>query len=159
MPRTQRSASLRCAAEPGPIVGTRKERMGPGSAEQRCTQHRVRDTREFASCCRYAPRGVSSTLRLPGFDHWCLWNTGSPACAGDDGWDMRPRSRGADRPRFAGTLPLLRKGGRRESRMRAAPAVSHANAQGNAHASIQVQRRQSGFPCAMVLRFPSRSPW
>jgi hypothetical protein len=28
----------------------------------------------------------------------------------------------------------------------------------NAHTSIQVQRRQSDIPCAMVLRFPSRSP-
>ena len=27
------------------------------------------------------------------------------------------------------------------------------------HTSIQVQRRQSGLPCAMVLRLISRSPW
>src|ERR1700682_4487290 len=31
-------------------------------------------------------------------------------------------------------------------------------AQGNAHTSIQVQRRQSGIPCAMVLRLMPRSP-
>ena len=31
-------------------------------------------------------------------------------------------------------------------------------AQENAHTSIQVQRRQSGIPCAMVLRLMPRSP-
>ena len=31
-------------------------------------------------------------------------------------------------------------------------------AQRNAHTSIQVQRRQSGIPCAMVLRLMPRSP-
>jgi hypothetical protein len=35
--------------------------------------------------------------------------------------------------------------------MRAAPAVSCANLCKNTHTSIQVQRRQSDFPCAMVL--------
>jgi hypothetical protein len=56
-------------------------------------------------------------------------------------------------------LALLEDRGRRESRMRAAPAVSCARCTANAHTSIQVQRRQSGLPCAMVLRFPSCSPW
>jgi hypothetical protein len=32
-------ALWRCAADPGAIFAT----MGPGSAEQRCTPHRVRD--------------------------------------------------------------------------------------------------------------------
>jgi len=40
--------------------------------------------------------------------------------------------------------------GRRESRVRAAPAVSRAMLLGKTHTSIQVQRRQSGLPCAMV---------
>jgi hypothetical protein len=40
--------------------------------------------------------------------------------------------------------------GRRESRVRAAPAVSRANAHSKTHTSIQVQRRQSGLPCAVV---------
>ena len=35
--------------------------------------------------------------------------------------------------------------------MHAAPAVSCASYTGNAHTSIQVQRRQSDIPCAMVL--------
>src|ERR1700688_246695 len=39
--------------------------------------------------------------------------------------------------------------GRRESRVRAAPAVSRAKSTENAHTSIQVQRKQSGFPCAV----------
>src|SRR5580698_7203354 len=42
--------------------------------------------------------------------------------------------------------------GRREDRVRAAPEVSCAIAKQNAHMSIQVQRKHSGLPCAMVLR-------
>src|ERR1700716_235076 len=43
--------------------------------------------------------------------------------------------------------------GRREDRVRAAPAVSRAIVLlAKTHTSIQVQRRQSGLPCAMVLR-------
>jgi hypothetical protein len=41
--------------------------------------------------------------------------------------------------------------GRRECRVRAAPAVSCAKCAKRTHTSIQVQRRQSGIPCAMVL--------
>src|SRR5664279_2060748 len=39
--------------------------------------------------------------------------------------------------------------GRREDRVRAAPAVSCAAMHKKTHTSIQVQRRQSGFPCAV----------
>src|SRR6202166_3991556 len=48
------------------------------------------------------------------------------------------------------SLPSAKRG-RRESRMRAAPGVSCAKLCKNTHTSIQVQRRQSDFPCAMVL--------
>jgi len=71
---------------------------------------------------------------------------------------MTPRSRGAFRPRFASSFALLENRGRREDRVRAAPAVSCAIAHKNAHTSIQVQRRASGLPCAMVLRRTSCSP-
>jgi hypothetical protein len=47
--------------------------------------------------------------------------------------------------------------GSRECRMRAAPAVSRAMGK-ETHTSIQVQRRQSGIPCAMALRLTSCSP-
>jgi hypothetical protein len=40
----------------------------------------------------------------------------------------------------------------------AAPAVSCANCTEKAHTSIQVQRRQSGIPCAMALRLMPCSP-
>jgi hypothetical protein len=46
--------------------------------------------------------------------------------------------------------PSIRTRGRRESRVRAAPAVSRAIVHKKTHTSIQVQRRQSGLPCAMV---------
>src|SRR6476619_3246807 len=48
--------------------------------------------------------------------------------------------------------------GRREDRVRAAPAVSCATCTKSAHTSIQVQRRASGLPCAMVLRLITSSP-
>jgi hypothetical protein len=46
-------------------------------------------------------------------------------------------------------LPSIRTRGRRESRVRAAPAVSCAGMHKETHTSIQVQRRQSGLPCAV----------
>src|SRR6202035_939082 len=45
--------------------------------------------------------------------------------------------------------PSERTRGRRESRVRAAPAISCAKMHKKTHTSIQVQRRQSGFPCAV----------
>jgi hypothetical protein len=48
--------------------------------------------------------------------------------------------------------------GRREDRVRAAPEVSCAKANKKTHMSIQVQRKQSGLPCAMALRLISCSP-
>src|SRR5437588_12756051 len=63
----------------------------------------------------------------PRFFHWRLWNTGSPACAGDDTGCVFAFSR-----RIAPELlqvsfaPSIVRG-RRECRMRAAPAVSCAN--------------------------------
>jgi hypothetical protein len=42
--------------------------------------------------------------------------------------------------------------------MRAAPAVSCAKLCEETHTSIQVQRRHSGIPCAMVLRLMASSP-
>jgi hypothetical protein len=51
-----------------------------------------------------------------------------------------------------------KKRGRREDRVRAAPAVSCANRQTKTHTSIQVQRKQSGLPCAMVLQLIPCSP-
>ena len=63
--------------------------------------------------------------------------------------DKRPRSRGVKCPSSVYFSPPLRGRGRRESRVRAAPAVSCANCAKETHTSIQVKRRQSGFPCAM----------
>ena len=48
--------------------------------------------------------------------------------------------------------------GRRECRMHAAPAVSCAMCVEMLHMSIQVQRRPSDIPCAMVLRLMLCSP-
>jgi hypothetical protein len=45
--------------------------------------------------------------------------------------------------------PSITTRGRREDRVRAAPAVSRAMGYKKTHTSIQVQRRQSGLPCAV----------
>jgi hypothetical protein len=74
-------------------------------------------------------------------------------------------SRGTLRPSFTKSFARKTKGavpsqeGGRESRVRAAPAISCAKAERKTHTSIQVQRKQSGLPCAMVLRLISCSPW
>ena len=67
-------------------------------------------------------------------------------------------SRDALRPRFAGNSSPSIVRGRREDRVRAAPAVSCAMCTKSAHTSIQVQRRASGLPCAMALRLITCSP-
>jgi|ERR1700738_4141012 hypothetical protein len=72
--------------------------------------------------------------------------------------DTTSHSRGALRPSFASIFTPQETRGRRESRVRAAPAVSRAMLLGKTHTSIQVQRRQSGLPCAMVLRLITCSP-
>ena len=70
---------------------------------------------------------------------------------------MDSRSRVAKRPRFANMS--LESRGSRECRVHAAPAVSCAKMlKRKAHTSIQVQRKHSGIPCAMVLRLMPCSP-
>ena len=49
--------------------------------------------------------------------------------------------------------------GCRECRVLAAPAVSCARDDIEAHTSIQVQPEHSGIPCAMALRLMPSSPW
>jgi hypothetical protein len=62
------------------------------------------------------------------------------------------------RPPKTGAHATLKRG-RREDRVRAAPAVSCAmGSRRNVHMSIQVQRKHSGLPCTMVLRL-IRAPW
>jgi hypothetical protein len=68
-------------------------------------------------------------------------------------WPRIPATRSA---RVGDRSPPER--GRRECRVRAAPAVSCAKLCEETHTSIQVQRRQSGIPRAMALRLIARSP-
>ena len=70
---------------------------------------------------------------------------------------MTPRSRGARRPKFDSNFRTSRERGRRECRVRAAPAVSCAKECGGAHEHTG-QRRASDIPCAMVLRLMPSSP-
>jgi hypothetical protein len=72
--------------------------------------------------------------------------------------NMCPRSRGAMRPRFAGPLSLLEREGAGKTGCALHPRSRAQDAQAKTHTSIQVQRKQSGLPCAMVLRLISSSP-
>ena len=86
--------------------------------------------------------------------------TGSPACAGDDSEyvalalpfpNIASHSRGPMRPRFETVSPSTVEGAGNAG-CALHPRSRVQDAQGNAHTSIQVQRRQSGIPCAMALR-------
>jgi hypothetical protein len=72
-----------------------------------------------------------------------------------------PRSRGAILARALrrSLPPKKEKEGAGNAGCRLAPAVSCAYAPKNAHTSIQVERKQSGIPCAVALRLMPRSPW
>jgi hypothetical protein len=63
-----------------------------------------------------------------------------------------------DAPELLMNRPPKEIRGRRECRVRAAPAVSCAKMHKETHTSIQVQTEQSGIPCTMVLRLISCSP-
>ena len=73
--------------------------------------------------------------------------------------DVRPRSRGAVRPSFASISPSEQQEGAGKAGCALHPRSRVQHAQGKTHTSIQVQRRHSGLPRAMVLRLISRSPW
>src|SRR5437773_2568727 len=62
------------------------------------------------------------------------------------------------RPRHAKFFASLENRGRRECRVRAAPAVSCARMHIVGAHEHTGQRRQSDIPCAMALRLISRSP-
>jgi len=69
-----------------------------------------------------------------------------------------PPSRGAMRPRFAGNFLTLQSEGAGNTGCTLHPRSRVQQCTKQTHTSIQVQRRQSGIPCAMVLRLISRSP-
>src|SRR6266516_7276083 len=76
----------------------------------------------------------------------------------DVGIDTSPPSRGMFSPEVFQFVAPLRKRGRRECRVHAAPAVSCAkNCTVGAHEHTG-QRKHSDIPCAMALRLISRSP-
>ena len=76
------------------------------------------------------------------------------------GPDVRSRPRGARRPGFAVVLASsLKKEGAGKAGCALHPRSRVQRVVKKAHTSIQVQRRQSGLPCAMVLRLIARSPW
>jgi hypothetical protein len=72
--------------------------------------------------------------------------------------NARPRSRGMFCPSFANSFAPLLKRGRRECRVRAAPAVSCAKSVHFGAHEHTGQRKHSDIPCAMALRLTPRSP-
>jgi hypothetical protein len=95
------------------------------------------------------------------FHHQRLWNTGSPAFAGDDEGNSSAFSR-REAPEVCVSLSLENRGSR-ECRMRAAPAVSRAKWVEKTHTSIQVQRRairhslRNGFAAYFALSPENRA--
>ena len=81
-----------------------------------------------------------------------LWDTGSSAFADDDGSGCISYVAAHVAPELASRFALRDSRGRREDRVRAAPAVPCAIETKSAHTSIQVRRRHPGLPCAMALR-------
>src|SRR5690348_7806055 len=71
--------------------------------------------------------------------------------------DTEIRSRGAIRPRFAKKFRASKSEGAGNAGCALHPRSRVQNGK-KTHTSIQVQRRQSDIPCAMVLRLISRSP-
>ena len=63
-----------------------------------------------------------------------------------------------DSPELCFDFTLLNERGRREDRVRAAPAVSCASAQKKTHTSIQVQRRHPAFPAQWFTAYFALSP-
>ena len=68
------------------------------------------------------------------------------------------RSRDMNCPRFASSFALVEKEGAGKTGCALHPRSRVQLRTKNAHTSIQVQRRASGLPCAMVLRRTSCSP-
>jgi hypothetical protein len=68
------------------------------------------------------------------------------------------RSRRVFRARFAGSVHLLKSEGAGKTGCALHPRSRVQNAQTKTHTSIQVQRRQSGLPCAMVYGLYALSP-
>ena len=94
---------------------------------------------------RSNPAFLSSATKKAGLLRRC-------APRNDDVQNAPSRSRGAFRPRLAGNFPCPPIRGRRESRVRAAPAVSCAKCtRKNAHEHTG-PAEASDFPCAVVLR-------
>jgi len=136
---------IRCRGEPA------RSRRGPQTvglprAVARMERSAIREERVAGPGFRFAP----SELRIP-----CrLWNTGSPlsrvmTVVGMSA-NMPSRSRGWMHPSFARNFPYPPVRGRRESRVRAAPAVSCAKCtRTNAHEHTG-PAEASDFPCAVV---------
>jgi hypothetical protein len=72
--------------------------------------------------------------------------------------DKNPCSRDTDCPSFAQDVVPREQEGAGNAECALHPRSRVQVAQRNAHTSIQVQRRQSGIPCAMALRLIPRSP-
>ncbi len=94
------------------------------------------------------------------FNHNRLWNTGSPAFAGDDSWgcDALSQSRGLIRPRFARNLLALQSEGAGNAGRPMRPIATCAMGSGRAHTCCQVTPESPGIPRAVVYGLYVISP-
>jgi hypothetical protein len=162
-------ALLRCAAGPGSMSDAQSSSPWvPALRSSASALHRVRDTLLDIG---------GRALRITSSGN--TWHALKPVIASEAKQSMAPRgkldcfvaraprndvvgvdsdfkqqknSRGVMSPEVLHLAPPSKVRGRREDRVRAAPAVSCASSRGKkAHTSIQVQREHSGLPCAVVL--------
>ncbi len=100
-------------------------------------------------------------ISFPRPDRFCRQDAGNPqpqqGARRQSRHSFTPSQRDAPEVLLEVSRPEIR--GRGECRMRAASAVPCAKWVVKTHTSIQVQRRASDIPCAMVLRLTPRSPW
>src|ERR1700736_1291352 len=133
----------------------------------------MEERRRLSTTSRFSSPGTPKIRSTPSFSR-AATRTSDPFIFGCLAWEMleefprdrggykhedeRPPSRGAMRPRFAGNFLTLQSEGAGNTGCTLHPRSRVQQCTKQTHTSIQVQRRQSGIPCAMVLRLISRSP-
>ncbi len=154
-------SATRCGASPRP------EAEGSDAADM---MPRRRAAVIFRRVCFPEPCKVAGLLLRCGTHQACHLSEGPPwrrkeasrifASRAFHGPDVGSRPRGARRPGLAVVLASsFKKEGAGKAGCALHPRSRVQRVVKKAHTSIQVQRRQSGLPCAMVLRLIARSPW
>ncbi len=131
----------------GSIISATARSLRATGSRERAPDDRLREAIHRAA---YAERWIPSSLSLLAM---------TAEIDSHSSTDMLSRSRGASRPSFALIFRAQKTEGAGKTGCALHPRSRVQLRKKNAHTSIQVQRRASGLPCAMVLRRTSCSPW